>query len=185
MRKLSAHYIFTSSGQPLKYGIIILDDDGRILDLIDTKGKLKEEANLEFYPGILAPGFVNAHCHLELSHLLDTIPKKSGITGFIEQISAKRFDNKNNVEKAASSYATEIYRTGTSAVADIVNTSDTIRIKKDSPVYWHSFVEIFGLNSSDAGKIWTSGIELKEKFDQAGLSASISPHAAFYPQSGT
>ncbi len=179
MRKLSAHYIFPSSGHPLKYGIIIVDNNGRILDLIDTKGKLKEEANLEFYPGILAPGFVNAHCHLELSHMLGVIPKKSGIIGFIEQISEKRIENKDKITKAASAYSEEIFRTGTSAVADIVNTDDTIRIKQDSPLYWHNFVEIFGLNSSDAGKIWKSGIELKEKFDQTGLPASISPHAPY------
>ena len=69
MRKLSSHYIFSPHRSPLKYGILVLDDEGSVIDLIDTGGKMKEESNLEFYPGILTPGFVNTHCHLELSHL--------------------------------------------------------------------------------------------------------------------
>jgi cytosine/adenosine deaminase-related metal-dependent hydrolase len=67
MRKITAPYIFPVSSKPLKLGIIVFSDDGEIIDLIDTQGELKEIASLEYYPGILVPGFVNAHCHTELS----------------------------------------------------------------------------------------------------------------------
>lgn len=179
MRKLSAHYVFTSIGTPLKFGIIVLDDEGFILDVIDTRGNLKEEANLEFYPGILTPGFVNAHCHLELSHMLGAIPQKTGITGFIDQIAKKRQEQCNDIESAATAFANEMYRSGTSVVADIVNTSDTIQVKKNSPIFWHNFVEIYGLNSGNADKIWMNGLEIKDQFEKSGLNASITPHAPY------
>ncbi|RUT77707.1 amidohydrolase family protein [Ancylomarina longa] len=60
MRKISANYIFPVISDPLKNGILILDDDNKILDIIDTGGKIKEIQDLEFYNGILIPGFVDA-----------------------------------------------------------------------------------------------------------------------------
>ena len=33
---------------------------------------------IEIFDGVLCPGFVNAHCHLELSHLKELLPKKTG-----------------------------------------------------------------------------------------------------------
>ncbi len=179
MRKLSAHYIFTSCSPPLKNGIIILDNEGLIVDIVDTKGKLKEESNLEFYPGILVPGFVNTHCHLELSHLLGLIPEKTGITGFIDQVTGKRLDKQSSIKKDAIAFTKEMYRIGISAVGDIVNTSDTIEVKKDSPIIWHNFIELFGLNPLNAQKIWKKGLELKQDFNNKGLRASITPHAPY------
>lgn len=58
IRKISAHYIFPVSSTPLKYGILVCTGNGEILDVIDKKGIFREEASLEFYDGILIPGFV-------------------------------------------------------------------------------------------------------------------------------
>ena len=89
-RKLSASYIFSSHSGFLKNGILILDRDNRVIDLIDTGGNLQEVANLVHYNGILTPGFVNMHCHLELSHLPGQIPRGTGLHGFIEQMITRR-----------------------------------------------------------------------------------------------
>ena len=35
MRKISASYIISNAGSPLKNGILILDDDNSVVDLID------------------------------------------------------------------------------------------------------------------------------------------------------
>ena len=78
MRKLSAHYIITATGTILEKGIIVLTNEGVVTEIIDTKGELDEKAGVEFYSGLLVPGFVNAHCHLELSHLRDIFPEKTG-----------------------------------------------------------------------------------------------------------
>ena len=76
MRKIAANYIFPISAKPLKNGIIELDDSGKIVNIIDTKGDLKESAGLEFYNGILVPGFVITHCHLKLSQLKEKMNEK-------------------------------------------------------------------------------------------------------------
>jgi aminodeoxyfutalosine deaminase len=68
VRKISATYIFPCNRPPLKNGILISDDAGIIIELIDTGGNLQEQAGLEYYSGILMPGFVNANNHPELLH---------------------------------------------------------------------------------------------------------------------
>lgn len=55
--KYSAHFIFPGGLLPLKRGIVVLDDQKRIVDLIDTRGNLSESHSLIFYDGILTPGF--------------------------------------------------------------------------------------------------------------------------------
>ena len=90
MRKIAATYIFPGNRPPLKNGILICNDDGSVVDIVEKNGDFKEEAGVEFYSGILCPGFVNAHCHLELSHLKGKIQEGTGIGGFIGAINRLR-----------------------------------------------------------------------------------------------
>ena len=58
MRKIAASYIMPVSSPILKNGIVVVDDDGSILEVIDTGGRLRESSSLEFYSGVITPGFV-------------------------------------------------------------------------------------------------------------------------------
>ncbi len=58
MRKISANIVLTCIGKPIKFGHIVVDDDGTILDVVETGGKLIEEEGLEYYNGVLVPGFI-------------------------------------------------------------------------------------------------------------------------------
>lgn len=89
MRKISATYVFPVSSKPLKKGIIVVSDEGEILDLIDTGGELNETSSMEYYNGILVPGFINAHCHVELSYMKNIINVADGLPDFIYQILTK------------------------------------------------------------------------------------------------
>jgi len=55
VKKFSAHYVFPLVSAPLKNGIIVIDDNGFIAELIDTGGQMPEISRLEFYNGILIP----------------------------------------------------------------------------------------------------------------------------------
>ena len=67
--KLLRTYIFPGNRPPVKNGLLICKDDGAVVDLLEREENWKEEAGVEYYSGVIVPGFVNAHCHLELSHL--------------------------------------------------------------------------------------------------------------------
>ena len=73
MKSLSAQYVITNTGRPLKRAVITTEDDGTIISIEDTTGDLREKRSTEFYNGIIVPGFVNSHCHPELSHLISIL----------------------------------------------------------------------------------------------------------------
>jgi len=177
MRKISAHYIINPGEKPIRNGILELEDDGTILKL-RAADHISEEDQLEFYSGIIVPGFVNVHCHLELSHLKNQIDQKSGIIKFIEQVVNKR-SHKTPDQKLIQNQLFKMYQTGTQALGDIVNTKHSLKAKSESPVLVHTFVEVFGLNPDKSDLIWEKGIQLLKDFRKAGLSASITPHAPY------
>jgi len=65
MRKISANLILLVSSVPLRNGIILVNPDGSIADLVDTGGHLREEPGLEFYPGTIIPGLIIPWFHLD------------------------------------------------------------------------------------------------------------------------
>lgn len=53
MKKFAANYVISESGSLLKNGILIANNDGTVVEIIDTKGDLDEMAQLTFHNGIL------------------------------------------------------------------------------------------------------------------------------------
>ena len=180
MRKISANYIFTGSSSLLKNGIITLDESGKILNIEDTCGDLKETAKLEFYNGIIVPGFVNTHCHLELSHLKGLIPKHTGLAKFILELSKHRFDSSTRIQPAAQQAEEEMLKNGIVAVGDISNTSDSFEIKAKQKIYYHTFLEVLGLDPDKADDIIAKAIKLTTSLKKkTRLPFSIVPHAPY------
>ncbi len=180
MRKISANYIYTGTSLPLKNGIITLDDSGKIINIKDTGGNLREIAKLSFYNGIIVPGFVNAHCHLELSHLKGLIPKHTGLAKFIIELSRHRGDSPNKVQQAAQLAEEEMLKNGIVAVGDISNTPDSFEIKAKQNIYYHTFLEIFGLDPRKADEIIVKARKLATVLKQkTKLPFSIVPHAPY------
>ena len=58
MRKISSHYYLRPDGEFGKRPIIQLDDEGRIISVFEAGDNFKEETSLEYYPGIIIPGFI-------------------------------------------------------------------------------------------------------------------------------
>jgi cytosine/adenosine deaminase-related metal-dependent hydrolase len=71
MHRYSANYVCTVSQPPIKNGIVEVDETGVVLNVINPGKEFKEIHSTEFFNGVIVPGFVNAHCHLELSHLFN------------------------------------------------------------------------------------------------------------------
>ena len=103
MKRFSAQYIFTNTGPPLKRGIVTADDDGTITGVEDTGGNLMEKESVEFHNGIIIPGFVNCHCHLELSHMKGLIPPKNGLAEFLKNFRDKREEGTENISSSMAS----------------------------------------------------------------------------------
>ena len=134
---------------------------------------------MHFPEGILVPGFVNAHVHLELSHLKGAIAEGTGIGGFIGAINRLRSVPEEEIVKAAREAAEEMYRQGISAAADISNTALTADIKRQSPLEWITLVETFGFHPSRAERALGQALAVWQAFKSAGVRASVVPHAPY------
>ena len=154
--------------------------DGTIISVQDT-------ANLEaqFYDGILAPGFVNVHCHLELSHMKGVVPEHTTLIPFLKTIPSHRNDFTEEQKKEARHKAyNELLENGIVAVGDIANTTDTLDIRKLGQLHFQTFIESIGFTEANAPRSFSYAVHSYEAFagQQAGnriLMQAIVPHAPY------
>jgi len=179
MRSFSAQYVITGTGSRLKRAVITTEDDGTIISIENTTGVLKEKHSTEFHNGIIVPGFINAHCHLELSHLKGQTKKDEGLGGFIEQIRNNRYSPKEDIISAASSADNYMYSEGIVLCADICNTPDTFGIKKESRIRYINLLEVFGLDPEKATARMADIIRVAEKAKEMDLPYYLIPHSAY------
>lgn len=118
MRKISANYIFPVTSAPLKNGIIVLDDDDQIIDIIDTNGVVKEIQNLEFYSGIIVPGFVDVFTLLSYPSFTTSDYKECLSENFRQSLNLK-LKNSSPYSKQIQRGLNHLEAFGTVAAADI------------------------------------------------------------------
>lgn len=179
MRQLSADYIFSGNAAPIKNGVVIVDDKGVVLDVLNPTVNQVNWDNVKKYEGIICPGFVNTHCHLELSYLKGQLSENTQLHGFIEEIISKRDSFTEEIKHQAIIEAeNEMFNNGIVAVGDISNGISTFELKKQEHLHYHTFVEVFGSDPNIANQAFTHALEVyKNYFDKT--KASITPHATY------
>ncbi len=177
LRYLSADFIFPVSSEPVKDGVVVLNESGEIIDLLDPKRSPAISGTIEHYQGIIVPGFINAHCHLELSHLQGKIPKGTGLIPFLKAVISQRTAEENEVLTAMKTNDQRMFDNGIAAVGDISNNQLSKSIKQNSKIYYHTFVELLGFDPAKAEIVFNKALELKSGF--APLSTSLVPHAPY------
>ena len=83
MRYLTADFLYPLNQKPIEKGVLQITKSGTIVNIYSDR-RLVDKNKLEFFKGILCPGFVNAHCHLELSYLHQVIKQHTGLIGFLK-----------------------------------------------------------------------------------------------------
>lgn len=176
MRKINADYIFPVSSPPINNGIVIIDDEGVVVEVSEAKGQATGE--IEKFEGIIIPGFVNAHCHLELSHMKGEIAEKTGLPGFISEVIPKRGKSSvEDIKKAIVNAEEEMIRNGIVAVGDISNADHSFEQKNRKRLVYHTFIEAFDLNPEKAKITFDQAVNLKSSI--GNLQSSITPHAPY------
>ena len=123
VRKISAHTIYPVSSSPIENGVVIVDENGKII-AIDTLEN-HDKTEIEFFDGVIVPGFINAHCHLELSHLNGVAQTGTGLIDFISQVIKNRNHSPEIIQEAIEREEKNMIDSGIVAVGDISNTTDT------------------------------------------------------------
>jgi cytosine/adenosine deaminase-related metal-dependent hydrolase len=178
MKLISADYIFPITSAPIKNGVISINTKGEILAVLNPElTEIKWEL-VERYEGIICPGFINTHCHLELSYLKGKVAEQTQLHGFVGELMSIR-DSFTDKERllAIKQADEEMYKNGIVAVGDISNGASTFQQKQNSKINYHTFVEVFGLNN-DAQDIITRAENLKKEYFNAH-NISITAHAPY------
>jgi aminodeoxyfutalosine deaminase len=176
-QKFRATQVFT--GTQLIDGadqVLITKADGTVEALVSLAEAGDDVQQLE---GILSPGFVNAHCHLELSHMKGMIPAHTGLQEFVKQIVALRQVEPEAIQAAIVNAEAEMMANGIVAVGDISNTLDTLKQKAKHNLAYYSFVELYDLDPTRAADKILAGLEIQKQFQENCVRASLVPHAPY------
>ncbi|MCX6274707.1 MAG: amidohydrolase family protein [Bacteroidetes bacterium] len=183
LQAFTADHVFPVSSPPVKNGVVVTDERGEIQGVYTKEQfaaeKFSEKPVLQKYSGIICPGFINAHCHLELSHMRGLLKEGKTLPGFIGEIIKGREADKEKIEKAIEEAEAEMIANGIVGVGDICNTTDTIFQKKKGRLRYHNFIEVFDIVPSKADEAFEKGISLLQKFNETGNTGSIIPHAPY------
>lgn len=193
-RKFKANRLFDGYRLRNTDEVLITDETGKVLEIV-AAGDAGDE--IQHVEGILTPGLINCHCHLELSHLKDVIPPNTGLVDFLCSVVTKRDSTSKPDPSGKSGSAEEIKQLaiaaaekemvdqGIVAVADIGNTADTAVVKSNSRIRWQNFVEVLGFTDAKAMEHLTHYQQVATEINDTLLPSrsihrtSLVPHAPY------
>lgn len=178
--KFSADQIFTGTELRSDQSVLITDNKGVVLDIVAIENARDD---VQYYQGIISPGFVNAHCHLELSHMKGLIPEHTGLPNFILKIVNERHFSEDDIVAAISKAEDEMLANGIVAVGDICNNTLTIHQKKTNRLAYYNFIEVSGWKPAIASIRYENALKVYNTFIADSRfqipDCSLSPHAPY------
>ena len=176
--RIAASFVYTLDGnEPIRNGYVEYSDDGTITSVGTCSDPASEE---RFLQGAIVPGFVNAHCHVELSHLHTKFRKGTGMAGFIDQINELRDWAGPEVKtRLVKEWMDKMWADGVSAMADISNDDSSFPVKASHPMYTRTFLEVFGSEPHMCEDVMKDVTQLNEMADAAGIDAAPTPHSCY------
>ena len=174
-KRITAEFVYTLDSEPIKRGFVQYDDaDGTIIAV----GQCEPDEVVS--EGALVPGFVNAHCHIELSHLYGKFRKGTGMAGFIDQINElSDWAGRETKIQLTRQWMDKMWEDGVTAMADISNDDSSFEIKKSHPIYTRTFLEVFGSEPHMCEEVMSEVSQLQIMADQAGIDAAPTPHSCY------
>ncbi|MEP6465722.1 MAG: amidohydrolase family protein [Parafilimonas sp.] len=177
-KKFKADYLFTGKKTLANSHILITNENGIVENIVDEKDAGE---NVEIFKGILSPGFINCHCHLELSHMKNVVESGTGLVDFLIKVVSKRGAVKEEMEAAIATAEEEMFNGGIAAVGDICNTNISLKTKLKSKIQYQNFIEVLGFTEEKAKTVLENYLNVYNEFCAAGFSehTSIVPHAPY------
>lgn len=178
-RKFKADYLFTGTEMFGCNKVLVTKSDGEIKEIIDEENAGED---IETFKGVLSPGFINAHCHLELSHMKGLVPEKSGLVDFVFKVVNERHFAEEEILHAIEKAENEMLANGIVAAGDICNNLSTLPQKQKQNVAYYNFIEASGWLPSIAEIRFERALNIYKKFNKqlaTGNRQSIVPHAPY------
>jgi cytosine/adenosine deaminase-related metal-dependent hydrolase len=178
-RKFQADALFTGTKLLDDSYILITNDTGLILDIVPNTEAGEDIQKLN---GWLTPGFVNTHCHIELSHMKGLIPEHTGLVDFVISIITQRHFPEEEILQAISDAEDDMLSNGIVAVGDISNNAISFTQKEKQRMAYYTFLELSGFTPYIVQTRFDKGLEYYQQFKQLNSknnSLSMAAHAPY------
>lgn len=176
--KFKGDYLFTGYEMVGGDRVLVSDERGVIQDIIPVA---EAGENVQHLKGILSPGFINCHCHLELSHLRSLIPEKTGLVDFVFNVVTSRELAEERIDDAMARAEDEMIAGGIVAVGDICNNALSLRQKQKHRISYYNFIEVTGWSPTVAASRFEHSLSIYQEFGKTfpDDQLSVAPHAPY------
>lgn len=187
-RKFQADHIFTGTEILDGDNVLITGENGTVENIVQAEDAGEDIQKLT---GLLSPGFINCHCHLELSHMKGLIPEKTGLVDFVFKVVTERHFSEEEILDGISTAEQEMILNGIVAVGDICNNTLTLSQKLKQNLAYYNFIEVSGWLPQVAATRFERSKSYYDEFSQltthnsqpqtlnSKLQTSLVPHAPY------
>ena len=147
VRIFHADHVLPGDAPPIADGAVVVGELGDVLDVGAAVDVLPRHAGAEIQRvrGVLLPGLVNAHTHLELSAMRGRVGDGRGFVGWVDALIAHRHEMSPEEDTAAIDAAVDdLVRSGTVAVGEVTNSLAAVRPLAERGIAGCVFHEVFG-----------------------------------------
>jgi cytosine/adenosine deaminase-related metal-dependent hydrolase len=166
-------------GGPWADGAVALEGD-RVVAVGPRAEVEARHGVAERIDAVILPALVNAHLHLELSHLAGRVPGGTGLVPWIEALVAARARG-GSVDEAMARGAAALHAAGVAAVGDVTNGLGSGPHLAREGMAGTLFHEIYGFTEERAGLALRLAAEARGRLGDPGpgLRVAPSPHAVY------
>lgn len=174
---LKAPYIITLEGPVLKDHAILVEGE-QIRAIGPQKDfTLSDKKCVELPNTVLSPGFVNAHCHLELSRLPGPLPYPGSFVRWIEALSALKLQmSAEDTQRSIRSGIEELLHTGTTTVLDHLSITTSPKFLLESVLEGIIYIEVMGVEEKRAQYFLEEALKIRNQWPAEVI---ITPHAPY------
>lgn len=185
IRVIHADHLLPGDAPPIADGALVVDGQGTILDVGRASDVLPRNAGIDVVRvrGVVLPGLVNAHTHLELSAMRGKCAGGRGFVRWVDSLIAHRSEVQAEEEaEAVETAIDELVRAGTVAVGEVTNTLAAVRPLAARGFAGCIFHEVFGHDRTTVlGRVEGLRAELGERVPSwpRDLTYAPAPHTLY------
>ena len=183
-RRLSAAWVLPVSAPPIERGAVLIGSDGRFMavgpdDAVPRPPDVESES---FPDGMLLPGLVNAHTHLELTGF-DLGPPDPDFVSWIGRVRAvKETRSPEAFLEAARTGVADCFAAGVTTIADTGDSGAVLQAMAETGASGIAYQEVFGPHPSQADvalRGLQSRTEALARYAVGRVALGASPHAPY------
>ncbi len=186
VRIFHADHVLPGDAPPIADGAVVVDEAGLVLEVGAAAIVVPRHAGAEriHVRGVVLPGLVNAHTHIELSAMRGRVAGGRGFVGWVDALIAHRQELSPEEESEAIDAAVdELVHTGTVAVGEVTNSLAAVGPLARRGIAGCVFHEVFGQDrASVLRRVEGLRAELEERvprWPSRELAYAPAPHTLY------